>query len=133
VFGVTAAQVPAGTVDSCDYRYAPGKPTSTLLTPTITGMLKAEAAKIGINTQTFGVIGEYLQLQALAHAIETAGSLNGPQMAAALASTSSLPTVVPGLNLDFTANPAVHNGYPLSYFTECTMQTGPYDLRYAAD
>jgi ABC-type branched-subunit amino acid transport system substrate-binding protein len=132
VFGVTAAQVPTGTVDSCDYRYTPGQPTSTLLTPTITGMLKAEAAKIGINTQTFGVIGEYIQLQALAHAIETAGSLNGPQMAAALASTSSLPTVVPGLNLDFTATPAVHNGYPLSYFTECTMQTGPYDLRYAA-
>jgi branched-chain amino acid transport system substrate-binding protein len=132
VFGVTAGQVPPGTVDSCDYRYTPGQPTSTLLTPTITGMLKAEAAKIGINTQTFGVIGEYIQFQALAHAIETAGSLNGPKMAAALDSTSSLPTVVPGLNLDFTATPSVHNGYPLSYFTECTMQTGPYDIRYAA-
>jgi len=132
VFGVTAAQVPAGTVDSCDYRYTTGQPTTTLLTPTITGMLKAEAAKIGINTQTFGVIGEYIQFQALAHAIETAGSLNGPAMAAALASTSSLPTVVPGLDLDFTATPAVHNGYPLSYFTECTMQTGPYDIRYSA-
>lgn len=132
VFGVTAAQVPPGTVDSCDYRYTPGKPTSTLLTPTILGMLKAEAAKIGINTQTFGVIGQYVEFQALAYAIEKAGSLNGPQMAAALASTSNLPTVVPGLNLDFTATPAVHNGYPLSYFTECTMQTGPYDLRYAA-
>lgn len=132
VFGVTAAQVPPGTVDSCDYRYTPGKPTSTLLTPMITGMLKAEAAKIGINTQTFGVIGEYVQFQALAHAIETAGSLDATKMAAALDSTSSLPTVVPGLNLDFTATPSVHNGYPLSYFTECTMQTGPYDLRYAA-
>ena len=52
--------------------------------------------------------------------------------AAALASTSSLPTVVPGLNLDFTATPSVHNGYPLSYFAECMMQTGSYDLRYAA-
>jgi len=132
VFGVTAAQVPPGTVDSCDYRYTPGQPTSTLLTPTITGMLQAEAAKIGINTQTFGVIGEYIQFQALAHAIEVAGSLNGPKMAAALDNTSSLPTVVPGLNLDFTATPSVHNGYPLSYFTECTMQTGPYDIRYAA-
>jgi ABC-type branched-subunit amino acid transport system substrate-binding protein len=132
VFGVTAAQVPPGTVDSCDYRYTTGKPTSTLLTPMITGMLKAEAAKIGINTQTYGVIGEYIQFQALAHAIETAGSLNGPKMAAALDSTSNLPTVVPGLNLTFTATPSVHNGYPLSYFTECTMQTGPYDLRYAA-
>jgi len=132
VFGVTAAQVPPGTVDSCDYRYTPGQPTSTLLTPTITGMLNAEAAKIGINTQTFGVIGEYIQLQALAHAIETAGSLNGPAMAAALDATSDLPTVVPGLNLSWTATPSVHNGYPLSYFTECTMQTGPYDIRYAA-
>jgi len=132
VFGVTAAQVPPGTVDSCDYRYTPGQPTSTLLTPTITGMLKAEAAKIGINTQTYGVIGQYIEFQALAHAIETADSLSGPKMAAALASTSSLPTVVPGLNLTFTATPSVHNGYPLSYFTECTMQTGPYDLRYAA-
>jgi ABC-type branched-subunit amino acid transport system substrate-binding protein len=132
VFGVTAAQVPPGTVDSCDYRYTTGQPTSTLLTPTVLGMLKAEAAKIGINTQTFGVIGEYIQFQALAHAIETAGSLNGPKMAAALDNTSNLPTVVPGLSLTFTATPAVHNGYPLSYFTECTMQTGPYDLRYAA-
>lgn len=132
VFGVTQAQVPPGTVDSCDYRYTTGQPTSTLLTPTITGMLKAEAAKIGINTQTYGVIGEYIQFQALAHAIETADSLSGPKMAAALDSTSNLPTVVPGLNLTFTATPSVHNGYPLSYFTECTMQTGPYDLRYAA-
>ena len=73
-----------------------------------------------------------LTRQALAHAIETADSLSGPKMAAALDSTSNLPTVVPGLNLTFTATPSVHNGYPLSYFTECTMQTGPYDLRYAA-
>jgi ABC-type branched-subunit amino acid transport system substrate-binding protein len=132
VFGVTQSQVPAGTVDSCDYRYTTGQPTSTLLTPAILGMLKAEAAKIGINTQTYGVIGLYIEYQALAHAIETANSLSGPKMAAALASTSSLPTVVPGLSLNFTANPSVHNGYPLSYFTECTMQTGPYDIRYAA-
>jgi hypothetical protein len=132
IFGVTESQVPAGTVDSCDYRFTTGQPTSTLLTPTILGMLKAEAAKIGINSQTSGVIGEYLQFQALAHAIETSNSLNGPKMAAALDSTSSLPTVVPGLNLSFTATPAVHNGYPLSSFTECTMQTGPYDIRYAA-
>ena len=132
IFGVTQSQVPPGTVDSCDYRYTTGQPTSTLLTPTILGMLKAEAAKIGINSQTSGVIGEYLQFQALAHAIETANSLNGPKMAAALDSTSSLPTVVPGLNLSFTATPSLHNGYPLSYFTECTMQTGPYDIRYAA-
>ena len=132
VFGVTAAQVPPGTVDSCDYRYTPGKPTSTLLTPMIIGMLKAEAAKIGINTQTYGVIGQYIEYQALARAIETAGSLNAQKMAAALDNTSNLPTVVPGLSLDFTATPSVHNGYPLSYFTECTMQNGPYDLRYAA-
>jgi hypothetical protein len=83
-------------------------------------------------TQTYGVIGEYIEFQALAHAIETAGSLSGPKMAAALDNTSNLPTVVPGLTLTWTATPSVHNGYPLSYFTECTMQTGPYDLRYAA-
>jgi len=132
IFGVTQSQVPPGTVDSCDYHYTTGQPTSTLLTPTILGMLKAEAAKIGINTQTYGVIGEYIQLQALAHAIQTANSLSGPKMAAALDGTSSLPTVVPGLSLSWTATPSVHNGYPLSYFTECTMQTGPYDIRYAA-
>jgi hypothetical protein len=90
------------------------------------------AAKIGINTQTYGVIGQYVEYQALAHAIDTAGSLNAQKMAAALDNTSNLPTVVPGLSLDFTATPSVHNGYPLSYFTECTMQNGPYDLRYAA-
>jgi ABC-type branched-subunit amino acid transport system substrate-binding protein len=132
VFGVTQAEVPAGTVDSCDYRYTPGQPLSTLLTPTVTALLKAEAAKIGVNTETFGVLGLYIEYQALAHAVEVANSLSGPALAAALASTSNLPTVVPGLNLNWTATPTVHNGYPLSYFTECTMQTGPYDIRYAA-
>jgi len=132
VFGVTQAQVPPGTVDSCDYRYTTGKPTSTLLTPTITGLLKAEAAKIGINTQTYGVIGEYIQFQALAYAIEKANSLSGPKLAAALDDASSLPTIVPGLDLSFTQTPSVHNGYPLSDFTECTMQNGPYDIRYGA-
>jgi ABC-type branched-subunit amino acid transport system substrate-binding protein len=132
IFGVTQSQVPQGTVDSCDYHYTTGQPTSAVLTPTILGLLKAEAAKIGINTQTSGVIGEYLQFQALAHAIETANSLSGPKLAAVLDNTSSLATVVPGLSLSFTATPSVHNGYPLSYFTECTMQNGPYDIRYAA-
>lgn len=131
VFGVTQAEVPPGTVDSCDYRYTPGKPLSTLLTPTITALLKAEVAKIGVNTETFGIIGLYIEYQALAHAIEVANSLSGPALAAALGSTTNLPTVVPGLYLTWHAN-QVHNGYPLSYFTECTMQTGPYDIRYAA-
>jgi len=131
VFGVTQAEVPPGTVDSCQYRYTPGQPTSTLLTPTITALLKAEAAKIGVNTETFGVIGLYIEYQALAHAIEVANSLSGPKLAAALGSTANLPTVVPGLNLTWHAG-QVHNGYPLSFFTECTMQTGPYDIRYAA-
>jgi ABC-type branched-subunit amino acid transport system substrate-binding protein len=131
VFGVTQAEVPPGTVDSCDYRYTPGQPLTTLLTPTITALLKSTASKIGVNTETFGVIGLYIEYQALAHAVEVANSLSGPALAAALGSTTNMPTIVPGLYLTWHAN-QVHNGYPLSYFTECTMQTGPYDIRYAA-
>jgi len=131
IFGVTQSEVPPGTVDSCDYHYTTGQPTSTILTPTVTALLKAEAAKIGVNSETYGVLGEYEQLQALEHAVVTANSLSGPKLAAALDNTTNLPTVIPGLSLSWSAS-KVHNGYPLSNFTECTMQNGPYDIRYAA-
>jgi len=131
-YGVTASQLPAGAVDGCDISYAPGQPTSTLLTPTNVALMKAFEAKIGLNVQTPGIIGGYFYLLAVAHAIETANSMDGTKLAAALSATSNLATNVPGLNLNWTTTPSVHNGFPSSSLKECTLKQGPYDILYAA-
>ena len=54
-FGITASQVPPGTVDGCVLSYAPGQPTSALLTPENTDLLKESEAKIGLNPETSGI------------------------------------------------------------------------------
>ena len=131
-FGVTASQVPAGTVDGCDISYASGQPTSALLTPENTALLKAAQAKIGLNPATSGIVIGYFYLLAVKHAIETANSLDGTKLAAALSATSSLPTNVPGLDLSWTVTPSVHNGFPSSGLKECQLKQGPYDILYAA-
>ena len=131
-FGVTASQVPPGTVDGCDISYTSGQPTSALLTPTNTALLNAMKAKIGVNPSTSGVVGEYFYLLAIAHAIVTANSMDGAKLAAALSATSNLATNVPGLNLNWTATPSVHNGFPSSALKECVLKPGPYDILYAA-
>ena len=131
-FGVTAAQVPPGTVDGCDISYAAGQPTSTLLTAENTDLLNQAKAKLGLNPITSGVVIGYFYLLAIKHAIETANSLDGTKLAAALSATSSLATNVPGLALNWTQTPAVHSGYPSSGLKECTLKQGPYDILYAA-
>jgi branched-chain amino acid transport system substrate-binding protein len=131
-FGVTAAQVPAGTVDGCDISYTQGQPTSTLLTPQNTELLNEAAAKIGVNPATSGIVVGYFYLLAIKHAIETANSLDAMKMAAALSATSNLATNVPGLALNFTATPTLHNGFPSSALKECELKQGPYDILYAA-
>ena len=131
-FGITASQVPPGTVDGCVLSYAPGQPTSALLTPENVALLKASQAKIGLNPETSGIVTGYFYLLTIKHAIETANSLDGTKLAAALSATSSLPTNVAGLNLDWTATPTVHNGFPSSGLKECELKQGPYDILYAA-
>jgi branched-chain amino acid transport system substrate-binding protein len=131
-FGITAAQVPAGTVDGCVLSYAPGQPTSALLTPENTELLKESKAKIGLNPETSGILTGYMYLLTVKHAIETANSLDGMKLAAALSATSSLPTEVPGLALDWTTTPSVHNGFPSSGLKECDLKQGPYDILYGA-
>ncbi len=131
-FGVTAAQVPPGTVDGCDISYAEGQPTSTLLTTENTDLLNAAKAKIGLNPVTSGIVIGYFYLIAIKHAIETANSLDGTKLAAALSATSNLATNVPGLALNWTQTPAVHSGFPSSGLKECTLKQGPYDILYAA-
>ena len=131
-FGVTAAQLPPGAVDGCDISYATGQPTSTLLTPENVDLLNASKAKIGLNPQTSGVVFGYADLLAIKWAIEKANSLDGTKLAAALSATSSMPTNVPGVNLNWTATPAVHNGFPSASLKECTLKQGPYDILYAA-
>ena len=131
-YGVTASQVPPGTVDGCDVSYTLGQPTSTLLTPENTALLQASEGKIGLNPETSGVLTGYLNLLAIKWAIEKANSLDATKLAAALSSASSIPTNIPGLNLNWTATPAVHNGYPSASLKECTLKQGPYDILYAA-
>jgi ABC-type branched-subunit amino acid transport system substrate-binding protein len=131
-FGVTASQVPPGTVDGCVLSYASGQPTSSLLTPVNTALLQASKAKIGLNPQTSGVLTGYFNLLAVKWAIEKANSLDGTKLAAALSAASSVPTNISGLNLNWTVTPAVHNGYPGASLKECNLKQGPYDILYAA-
>ena len=131
-FGITASELPPGAVDGCDISYAAGQPTSALLTPENTALLNAFKAKIGVNPQTVGILDGYFYLLAIAHAIVTANSMDGAKLAAALSATSNLATNVPGLNLNWTATPSVHNGFPSSALKECVLKPGPYDILYAA-
>ena len=131
-FGVTASQLPPGAVDGCDISYTSPQSTSDLLTPVNTALLEASEAKIGLNPQTSGVVTGYFNLLAIKYAVETANSLDGTKLAAALSAASSVPTNVPGLNLDWTATPAVHNGFPAASLKECNLKQGPYDILYAA-
>jgi ABC-type branched-subunit amino acid transport system substrate-binding protein len=131
-FGVTESQLPPGAVDGCDISYAPGQPTSTLLTPENTALLEASKAKIGLNSQTAGILTGYFDLLAIKYAVEKANSLDGTKLAAVLAAASSVPTNIAGLNLNWTATPAVHNGFPSASLKECTLKQGPYDILYAA-
>jgi branched-chain amino acid transport system substrate-binding protein len=131
-FGVTAAQVPQGTVDGCVISYQPKRPTSTLLTPENAALLSASKARIGLNPQTSGVLTGYFNLLAIKWAIEKANSLDGTKLAAALSTGSSVPTNVSGLNLNWTTTSSVHNGFPSPGLRECTLKQGPYDILYAA-
>jgi ABC-type branched-subunit amino acid transport system substrate-binding protein len=131
-FGVTAAQLPPGAVDGCDISYTSSSSTSELLTATNTALLEASKAKIGLNPQTSGVVTGYFNLLAIKYAVEKANSLDGTKLAAVLAAASSVPTNVPGLNLDWTATPSVHNGFPSASLKECNLKQGPYDILYAA-
>jgi ABC-type branched-subunit amino acid transport system substrate-binding protein len=131
-YGVTAAQLPPGAVDGCDISYTSASSTSELLTPVNTALLEASKAKIGLNPQTSGVVTGYFNLLAIKYAVEKANSLDGTKLAAVLSAASSVPTNVPGLNLDWTVTPAVHNGFPAASLKECSLKQGPYDILYAA-
>ncbi|MGH3188291.1 MAG: hypothetical protein ACRDPY_20295 [Streptosporangiaceae bacterium] len=97
-----------------------------------TALLNASKAKIGLNSQTSGVLTGYFNLLAIKWAIEKANSLDGTKLAAALSAASSVPTNIPGLSLNWTATPGVHNGFPSASLKECTLKQGPYDILYAA-
>ena len=131
-YGVTAAQVPAGTVDGCDVSYTQGQPTSSLLTPENTALLQASAAKIGLNPETSGVLTGYLNLLAIKWAIEKANTLDGTKLATALSTANNVQTNIPGLSLNWTTTPSVHNGFPSADLKECELKQGPYDILYAA-
>jgi branched-chain amino acid transport system substrate-binding protein len=129
-YAVTASQVPPGTVDGCDQSYAPGQPTSTLLTPENVALLKANEAKIGLNTQTGGIITAYNFLLVIKQAIETANSLDGAKLAAAVEQIKNLQLDIPGVQDSFSSSD--HTGWPNGALKECTLKQGPYDILYGA-
>ncbi len=129
-YDVTASQVPPGTVDGCDQSYAPGQPTSTLLTPENVALLKASQAKIGLNPSTSGIIMAYNFLLVIKQAIITANSLDGAKLAAAIEQTKGLQLDIPGVQDSFSATD--HTGWPDGALKECTLKQGPYDILYAA-
>jgi ABC-type branched-subunit amino acid transport system substrate-binding protein len=131
-FGVTASQVPAGTVDGCVLSYTQGQPTSSLLDSVNTALLEASKAKIGLNPETSGVLTGYFNLLAIRWAIEKANSLDGTKLAAALGDASNVQTNIPGVDLNWKTTPAVHNGFPATQLKECQLKQGPYDILYAA-
>jgi len=74
------------------------------------------------------ILTGYFDLRAVKWAIEKANSLDGNKLAAALSATSSMPTNIAGLNLNWTVTPSVHNGFPSASLKECTLKQGPYDI-----
>jgi branched-chain amino acid transport system substrate-binding protein len=129
-YGVTASQVPAGTVDGCDYHLTDGQPTSSLLTPENTALAQAAQAKLGLNPATPGVILTYVNLLVIKHAVETANSLDGLKLKAALESTTNLATNIPGLTETWSSTD--HTGWPAAELVECQLKPGPFDILYAA-
>ena len=127
--GVTADQVPASTVSMCSVHYtADATATQPLLTATNTALLEASKAKVGVNPETYGILGQYSYLLIVKYAVEHANSLDGQKMAAALESATSIPTLLPGITLSYSATN--HYGLPDDALTSCTLKTGPYDILY---
>jgi hypothetical protein len=116
----------------CDISYTSAQDTASLLTTENTALLNAPKAKIGLNPQTPGVLTGYFNLLAIKWAIEKANSLDGTKLAATLSAASSVPTNIAGLNLNWTATPGVHNGFPASSLKECDLKQGPFDILFAA-
>jgi len=130
-FGVTASQVPPGTVDGCSVYFPANGDTSTLLTPTNTALLNGLKAKIGVIPGVMGIsLLGYTSLLVIKAAILKADSLDGAKLAAAVETIQNLPTNVPGFTLSFS--PTQHQGMNASGLQMCTLKQGPYDILYAA-
>src|ERR1700683_4443489 len=119
LYDVTASQLPPGAVDGCYQSYAPGQPTSTLLTPENVALLKAAQAKIGLNPATSGIIMAYNFLLVIKQAIQTANSLDGTKLAAAIEQIKNLQLDIPGVQDSFSA--ADQTGWPAGRLTSRTL------------
>jgi ABC-type branched-subunit amino acid transport system substrate-binding protein len=130
--GMTAAQLPAGTVDGCAVYYTPGQSNSELLTPTNLGLIQAGLKKMGSTTPSLQLFPQnYPQVVSLAHAIETANSLDADKLTSAMLATKNLPTNLPALSMTYQAD---HQGWPTSSpaFTMCKLKYGKYDIAQKA-
>jgi ABC-type branched-subunit amino acid transport system substrate-binding protein len=126
-FEISASQVPPGTVDGCQFSYRRDQPLGKQLTPLQTTLIKAYAAKGGLNSGTWAVVQDMAQVQAITYAVEKANSLNGVKLANALHQVSALPTA-DGVE-SWTLTPNIHNGFPPSRLHECLLSPlGPYDI-----
>ncbi len=81
-----------------------------MLTPENVALLQAAQAKIGLNPATSGIIMAYNFLLVLKQAIETANSLDGTKLAAAIEQIKNLQLDSPGVQDSFSASD--HTGWP---------------------
>lgn len=129
--GMTANQLPPGAVSGCAVFLTPGQSSSDLLTPLNVGLMEAGRAALGGTTPLLQLFPQnYPQVLSLAHAIETANSLDAANLTAAMLATKDLPTNLPLLKMTYTAN---HQGWPESSpaFTMCKLVYGQYDIAQA--
>jgi hypothetical protein len=63
-------------------------------------------------------------------AIETANSLDGAKLAAAVEQIKNLQLDIPGVQDSFSSSD--HTGWPNGALKECTLKQGPYDILYGA-
>jgi ABC-type branched-subunit amino acid transport system substrate-binding protein len=127
-YGITAADVPTGSVDACVPSYAAGN-TNVLSAVTPTGRaLMSAYAKLegGVGPATPDIILYYEGLLMVQHAVPLANSLNGTKLAKVLEHTTKLPTLIPGVTESWSVNN--HVGFPVSALHLCPINYGPYDI-----
>jgi hypothetical protein len=129
-YGVTADQVPADSVDGCSIHLQPSQKKESDITGIAGEALAAMKAKAGLTPATSGVIFDYLALQVMKKAIETAGTLDGAQVAKAIEGIQNLTTIWPDVTESFSSSN--HTGYQDGVLKECGLTYGPYDMLYPA-
>ncbi|MGY1550525.1 ABC transporter substrate-binding protein [Microbacterium sp. A588] len=93
-------------------------------------VLEAGEAEYGDSPSVLQAISLYDQLLVIKAAVEASGSTTGADVAAAIKQIEDLPSVWPDMKLTFSEDN--HTGYPLSSFSFCTLNLGPFGIPYTS-